>query len=110
MRREAATERRHQRPCMAITAADGVARNRMDMQLMQMRLHKSRKALAAAAVVVVRVAPCKPIARNSTVNSTVPRMAASWTERAWRFCTAKYEPIIKGSATSAHVSHRSIWS
>jgi hypothetical protein len=114
-RREAARRRLLWPRHTAITAAAAaVARNRMGMVGMdmadmgiadmagmdtagmghgQMRLHKSRKALAVAAVVVVRLAPCKTIARTrtvkGTVNRTVPRQAASSRERAWPFCTAK---------------------
>src|SRR5271165_1149399 len=66
---------RLRRQRMATTAADAVGHTRMGQG--QMRPHKSRKALAAAAVVVVRVTPCKPVARNRTVSRTVQRMAAT---------------------------------
>ena len=91
----------------------------MDMELGhgQMRLHKSRKALAAAGVVMLRVAPCKTIVRNCTVNRSVRRMVATsrlaatiWTERGWLFCIAKYAAMTSASAISVPVNYRSIWS
>jgi hypothetical protein len=107
---------------MVITAV-AVPHSRMDMDMDmdmdhgQMRLHKSRKALAAAAVVMLRVAPCKPIARNRTASRTARRIAATsrlaatiWKEKAWLFCTAKYAAMTSASAISAPISHRSIWS
>lgn len=79
------------------------------MRWEQIALRNLQKALAAAAVVVVKVAPCKLIAKNS-MHSSVRRMLAGPMGILLPFCIAKAGPVTDATATSAPISHQSIWS
>lgn len=82
---------------------------RTRMRSEQIALRNPQKALAADAVVVVRVAPCKPIAKNS-MHRSMCRTPAETKGMLLPFCIAKTGPVTDVTATSALISHRSIWS
>ena len=79
------------------------------MQWAQIARRNRQKVLAADAVVVVKMAPCKLIAKNS-MHRSVRHVLAGTTGILLPFCIAKAGPVTDATATSDPISHRSIWS